>query len=222
MVFFEKSLPAPVCLELEKAKENGKYNCGLVLERIENDFKNKCYICEYKEPESINIEHFKPHKGDKELKFSWENLFFACAHCNSIKLASYDNILDCTKENDNVDIDLKYTFKPFPFEKVKIEALKDTEKVKTTKNLLIAVYNGTTKLKKLESANLRNSLLEEIMKFQRLLKEYFEISEDDNDGREYFRIKIRNELGITSNFTAFKRWIIWDNEKLNDEFGAMN
>lgn len=221
MVYFEKSMPAPDCLAVEKEKANGNYNCGQVLERIETDFKNKCYICEYKEPESINIEHFKPHQGDKDLKFSWDNLFFACAHCNNIKLANYNNILDCTKAEDKVDTDLKYIFKPFPFEKVKIESLNDNDKVNTTKNLLIAVYNGTTKLKKLESANLRNSLLEDIMKFQKLLKDYFEISEDDNDGREYFRIKIRNELGKSSNFTAFKRWIIWDNEKLNEEFGGM-
>lgn len=221
MVHFEKSMPAPDCLEVERAKENGTYNCGQVLERIKDDFKNKCYICEYKEPESINIEHFIPHQGDKDLKFSWNNLFFACAHCNNIKLARYNNLLDCTKVEANVDTVLKYIFKPFPFEKVKIESLSDNDEVNTTKNLLMAVYNGTTKLKKLESANLRNSLLEDIMKFQQLLKDYFEISEDDNDGREYFRIKIRNELGNSSNFTAFKRWIIWDNEKLNEEFGGL-
>lgn len=221
MVFFEKSMPAPDCLAAEKAKANGNYSCGQVLERIKTDFKNKCYICEYKEPESINIEHFRPHQGDKDLKFSWNNLFFACAHCNNIKLANYNNILDCTKAEDNVDTDLKYIFKPFPFEKVKIESLNDNDEVNTTRNLLMAVYNGTTKLKKLESANLRNTLLEDIMKFQKLLKDYFEISEDDNEGREYFKIKIRNEIGKSSNFTAFKRWIIWDNEKLNEEFGGM-
>jgi len=221
MVHFEKSMPAPDCLVIEKAKANGNYNCGQVLERIKDDFKNKCYICEYKEPESINIEHFRPHQGDNDLKFSWDNLFFSCAHCNNIKLASYNNILDCTKAEENVDTDLKYIFKPFPFEHVKIESLKDNNEVNTTKNLLMAVYNGTTKLKKLESANLRNSLLEDIMKFQQLLKDYFEVSEDDNDGKEYFRIKIRNEIGNSSNFTAFKRWIIWDNEKLNEEFGGM-
>jgi uncharacterized protein (TIGR02646 family) len=221
MVHFEKSMPAPDCLAVEKAKANGNYNCGQVLERIKNDFKNKCYICEYKEPESINIEHFRPHQGNPDLKFSWENLFFSCAHCNNIKLANYDNILDCSKSEDNVDTDLKYIFKPFPFEKVKIESLIDNDRVNTTRNLLMAVYNGTTMLKKLESANLRNSLLDDIMQFQKLLKDYFEISDDDNDGREYFRIKIRNELGKSSSFTAFKRWIIWDNEKLNEKFGGM-
>ena len=61
MVYFEKSQPAPDCLEIEKAKVNGDYKCANVIERIKNDFKNKCYICEYKEPVAINIEHFRSH-----------------------------------------------------------------------------------------------------------------------------------------------------------------
>ena len=64
MIYIEKSQPAPKCLETKKNKTNGDYKCGNVLERIKNDFNNKCYICEYKEPETINIEHFRPHKGD--------------------------------------------------------------------------------------------------------------------------------------------------------------
>ncbi len=69
MTYIEKSQPAPKCLETKKNKTNGDYKCGNVLERIKNDFNNKCYICEYKEPETINIEHFRPHKGDIHLKF---------------------------------------------------------------------------------------------------------------------------------------------------------
>ncbi len=44
MVFFEKSQPAPACLETEKAKANGDYKCDVTLNRIKEDFKNKCYI----------------------------------------------------------------------------------------------------------------------------------------------------------------------------------
>ena len=218
MVYLEKSQPAPECLEVEKTKASGRYNCENVLERIKNDFKNKCYICEYKEPESINVEHFKPHKGNLDLKFSWENLFWSCSHCNNIKLGNYNNLLNCTKKDDNVDSDLKYIFHPFPFEKVKIEALRDDPKVKTTKKLLMAVYNGTTKLKTIEASNIRNKLLDEIMEFQKYLKDYFSNTLSPED-KEYFQIKIKSHLNSASNFTAFKRWIIWENEKLNSEFG---
>jgi uncharacterized protein (TIGR02646 family) len=217
MVNLEKSQPSPACLEIEKQKANGDYKCQDVILRIKDDFKNKCYICEYKEPETINIEHFKPHKGNKNLKFDWNNLFWSCSHCNNTKLANYENILNCVDANENVEDKLKYIFKPFPFERVQIELLEDSEKTEITKNLLLAVYNGTTKLKTIESANLRNKLLDEIMVFQGLLCDYFRDTNSEED-LIYFLIKIRGHLNKASNFTAFKRWIILDNEKLKIEF----
>jgi DNA-binding phage protein len=217
MVFIEKSQPAPDCLVAEKAKANGDYKCENVLDRIKTDFKNKCYICEYKEPISINVEHFIPHLGNNVLKFEWNNLFWSCAHCNNIKLANYTNILNCTKTNDFVGIKLKYLFKPFPSEKVLIEALVNTPEVNQTKQLLEAVYNGTTKLKTIESANLRNKLLDEIKDFQHFLCEYFKDTNSEED-KEYFLIKIRGHINRGSNFTAFKRWIIIENETLYKTF----
>ena len=42
-----------------------------------------------------------------ELKFGWDNLFLACAHCNNIKSDNYEHILDCTK----VDVDELIAFR---------------------------------------------------------------------------------------------------------------
>jgi uncharacterized protein (TIGR02646 family) len=217
MVYFEKSQPAPDCLELEKIKANGNYKCDNVLERIKNDFKNKCYLCESKEPISINIEHFRPHEGNIDLKFDWNNLFWSCGHCNNTKLAGYQNILNCIDASHDVENKLKYQFNPFPFETVKIIALDDSTETLMTKDLLLAVYNGTTKLKTIESANLRNKLLEEIMDFQRLLCEYFRDTNSQDD-KDHFLRKIRGHIHRGSNFTAFKRWIIRENERLKEEF----
>lgn len=217
MVFLEKSQPAPDCLSIEKTKVNGDYKCYDVLERIKADFKNKCYICEYKEPIAINVEHFRPHEGNNDLKFDWNNLFWSCSHCNNTKLAKYKNILNCTDLTNYVGIKIKYIFKPFPYEKVIIEPLVNVPEVIETKNLLEAVYNGTTKLKTIESANLRNKLLDEIKDFQNYLCEYFRDTNSDED-REYFLIRIRGHLDRASNFTAFKRWIILENETLYENF----
>lgn len=216
MVYFEKSQPAPDCLEIEKAKANGDYKCVNVLELIKKDFKNKCYICEFKEPISINVEHFKPHKGDKNLKFDWDNLFWSCSHCNNIKLGNYGNILNCTDTTHNVDRKLRYYMNPFPCEKVVIEAKEATIEVIETKELLDSVYNGTTKLKTIESANLRNQLLKEIQNFQYWLCEYYKANTEDI--KNFSRLKIIEHLCRASNFTAFKRWIILDNETLRNEF----
>lgn len=217
MVYFEKSQPAPDCLELEKMKAKGDYKCGVVLERIKNDFGNKCYICEYKEPITINVEHFRPHEGNNDLKFDWNNLFWSCSHCNNTKSASYQNIINCTDAAQEIESKLKYIFKPFPFENVEIIGLDESAETLMTRDLLDAIYNGTTKLKTIESANLRNKLLEEIMEFQRFLVEYFRDTNSQED-KEYFLIRIRGHISRRSNFTAFKRWIILENEKLKAEF----
>ena len=219
MIYLPKSQPAPACLEVEKAKANGSYNCGDVLAILKTDFKNKCYICEDKEPHVINTEHFIPHKGNKDLKFDWNNLFYCCGHCNNTKLANslYDDILNCTIEGDGVDTKIKYSINPFPKEKAVFKAIDNTAKVNNTIELLKAVYNGTTELKKIESDNLRKKLLHEIKYFQGLLFDYFDDSNNDEE-KATIRNKIDRQLRATSSFTAFKKWIIRDNEMLNAEF----
>lgn len=213
MIYLPKSQPAPESLAIEKLKKSGTYNSESVLQRLVADFKNKCYICEEKQPSSINIEHFKPHKNDLGLKFDWNNLFLACSHCNNIKLSKpiFDNILNCTIETDFVDTKIKYFINPFPKEKAEISALDENENTNNTVELLNQVYNGTTPLKLIESASIRSKLLNEIRKFQDLL---FEFDDDryDSEEKEYFKKQIIKQLNASSGFTAFKRWIIRENE----------
>ncbi|MDR1022206.1 MAG: HNH endonuclease [Prevotellaceae bacterium] len=219
MVYLEKSQPAPTSLAVEKRKANGDYKKEDVLERLKNDFKNKCYICELKAPTSINVEHFEPHKGDIDKKFDWNNLFLSCAHCNNTKLAQtkYDNILNCTNKTHDVENRLQYIFSPFPVEHIDIVALDDSAKTQNTKALLLAIYNGSTPLKKLESANLRTHILNEIKDFQQLLLSYFSDTVSAEEKRLLLS-KICTHISRESHFTAFKRWIIKEDPKLSKEF----
>jgi len=218
MVYFEKSQPAPDCLAIEKGKKSGDYKCGDVLERLRADFKNKCYICEQKAPITINVEHFVSHKGDEDLKFDWNNLFWSCGHCNNTKLDHYNKLLNCTLSSDKVETAIHYKLKPFPYELPSFEALNDNEKTLQTKKLLEAVYTGTTKLKLMESANLRDTVLTEIQDFQKWLTEYFKTTIDRK--KDYCLLKIEEHLSNASAFTAFKRWIVRDNPTLLKEFEA--
>lgn len=218
MVYFNKSQPAPSCLITEKAKKSGDYKCGDVLERIKNDFHNKCYICEYKEPVTINVEHFRPHKGNCELKFDWNNLFWSCGHCNNIKSDEYTDIIDCTNPDEDIENRIKISIRPFPKEKVVLEQLDTETSTSSTIKLLDSIYNGTTKLKTIESVNLRNKLLKEIKEFQSYLFDYYN-DEFSDDHKEFFLIHIKKHLSNKSNFTAFKRWIIKENEVLMNDFG---
>ncbi len=216
MVFFEKSQPAPFSLETEKAKENGNYLKPDILSRISSDFKSKCYICELKLLTTINVEHFIPHKGDKELKFSWENLFWSCGHCNKIKSDSYTNILNCTIKSDGVDSKIKYKIDLYPTSEVELEAVEDSSKVKETIRLLNAVYNGSNSLKEEESRNLRKLITKDILDFNEMLINYYETDVPEN--KQLYLAKIKDHLSRSSSFTAFKRWIILDRPKLKAEF----
>ncbi len=217
MVYIEKTFPSPTCLEKEKTKANGDYKCGETLNRIKQDFKNKCYICEYKEPVTINVEHFKPHKGDKDLKFEWENLFLACSHCNNIKRDKYNHLINCTDPNENIEERIRISIKVFPMEKVKIEALDNSIQTMDTVSLLDAVYNGTTKLKKIEANNLRTKIQKDLSDFNRHLYDYFDESLEDDD-RDYTLKRIIRHLKKASSFTMFKRIIVKENDFLREKF----
>ena len=220
MIYLPKSKPAPKCLEVEKKKPNGKYDCGDVLKRLSNDFRGKCYLCE-DDVKSIQIEHFTPHEDkDLDLKFNWENLFYSCNYCNNLKGTKYKNILNCTIEADNVEIFIKYQIKPFPAEKVQLIFLEDNEKVRNTVQLLNEIYNSErTENKTLGSATLRKRLIEELQFFGYLLKQY-EI-DIDSPKRESLKDLICKKLDKSSKFTAFKRWIIRENPTLVSRFSRL-
>ena len=78
------------------------------------------------------------------MKYDWDNLFWSCAHCNNIKNAKYDPILDCTQ----VDVDQKIAFrKEGDFgmdEEFCFIALENGEEIKNTVGLLYEVYYGST------------------------------------------------------------------------------
>ncbi|OMP80646.1 hypothetical protein BW716_03850 [[Flexibacter] sp. ATCC 35208] len=151
--------------------------------------------------------------------FDWNNLFFACGHCNNIKLAKpiFDDILDVTQETDEVDKKIRYHINPYPKEKAEFRALENTDRVNNSVTLLDAVYNGTTTLKSIEAANVRNLLLKEIRTFQDLLFDYYDETYSAEE-KEEIKQKIIRHLRPASSFTAFKRWVIRDHENLKADF----
>ena len=71
MIKINKSrLPQGIVIKIEE-----DYRSEKVLSILQQNFFNKCYICEEKEPTSINVEHFHSYKNYKHLKYEWDNLF---------------------------------------------------------------------------------------------------------------------------------------------------
>lgn len=222
MVNFRKGTPSQEVLEKlaeEKKKANGTYNIPEVVNALKEEFHDKCYICEQKNIKGINIEHFKPHKGNKDLMFDWNNLYYACGHCNNLKLSKYDNILDPGNPNEDVEASLRYGM-PILHKRAQVEitaSVEENEKVKNTVELLNYVYNGKTAIKDIEAVNIKKDLVKELVQFTEWLREYDD-DELEEDEREDLKRNIRKGLNVKSPFTAFKRQIIKDTQYLYEEF----
>ncbi|MGB1250405.1 MAG: hypothetical protein ACPG8W_07215, partial [Candidatus Promineifilaceae bacterium] len=137
---------------------------------------------------------------------------------NNVKLAKHTNLLNCVDQTQAVETKLQYDFKPFPREKVRITALDSQQTTLNTCDLLHEIFNGTTKLKTIEAANIRTALLKEVINFQEHLLDYFDDTLTPKQRSKAER-KIQRHLSRASNFTSFKRWIIRDNAELSAEFG---
>lgn len=99
MVKIERTPTPPESLARESKKATGSYNEPDVMEQLRQDFHGKCYLCELNGLTDVQVEHLLPHynRRIKERVFDWNNLFYSCTHCNSIKNnRKYDEkILNC-------------------------------------------------------------------------------------------------------------------------------
>ena len=212
----EKAELAIKSLEKEKNKSSGKCNTEEVIEALQDIFHNKCYICECKNSTVLEIEHLIPHGGNLDLKFDWNNLFWACGYCNHIKGDKFNPILDCTK----FDVDEIISFRKNGYfgikESLKFEKVNDTDnsvEVQMTCDLLNRVYYGGTAQEKIGAKVIRKAVREELTKFKNLIRDYNETTGDD---KEELLLTIRSKLRSNSEFAAFKRWIVRDNPNCKD------
>lgn len=208
MVKIERSFPAPASLETESRKKSGgSYSEQDVIQRLKEDFHNKCYICEMKDLQDPEVEHLLPHKNGRypERMFDWNNLFWACGHCNKVKnQAKYDEgIIDCCKQDPEelVSFRLQGT-------DVIVEAKNESDsRAVLTATLVEEVFH-------LKSTAMRDYKRE--MRFQELNREMnllydnLEEMEQNPESRAVMR-KLRALLRKESGFAAFKRDYVREN-----------
>ena len=192
-----------------------KYDSEDVWEALNKVFHKKCYICETSEPQDINVEHFIPHKGDEDLKFDWNNLYFSCARCNNIKLAKYDDLLDCCDPNINVIQAIKHLPPTTPYAKhLQIEAQYDDDKTKLTAELLDKIFNSEhTPNKAISASFLRKRVFDQYNLLLTQLNNYYDpVSLPEEKANAVARIKIL--LKATSPYSAFISWCIIEDSEL--------
>jgi uncharacterized protein (TIGR02646 family) len=202
----DKARKAIDSLETAKRK-NSSYNTPEVNAALRELFHGKCYICENKQITSYQIEHLRPHRGNTDLKYDWDNLFLACAHCNNIKLDKYDPILDCTRDNVEEAIAFRKCGYFGVEEELIFECLDSREETLNTQKLLQEVYYGSTPQKQMEAKILRKTLRKELSEFKEYVREYKEAEDEE---KEDLRCLLKQQLGDGSPFAAFKRWLIRD------------
>ena len=156
MVKIERTPTPPASLAIEKPKASGKYNLEDVVTQLHTDAHGKCYLCEQDELQSIEVEHLVPHHGDIDLKFDWNNLFYSCAHCNSVKNRSqYEkDILDCCVTDPETVI-----HQAFVNGEVVVTPLLETPEAQNTADLVRDCFElRNTAIRCLESQNKVNAL----------------------------------------------------------------
>lgn len=112
MIKIDRNLIPPPSLTIEAQKTKGSYNKPDVIQQLKEDSNDKCYICELGGLSDPEVEHLRPHYGRKipERVFDWNNLFYACPHCNNLKKeVKYDEkIIDCCIEDPETMIEQCY------------------------------------------------------------------------------------------------------------------
>ena len=215
MISVQRSYPAPASLATEALKASGKYNCEDVTERLRQDFSDKCYICEIKPVTDPEVEHRLPHKNNSIAgrKFNWDNLYWSCRHCNSVKnQAKYDSgILDCCSCDPE-----KYLAHEIKESVVFVSALNPSDgEAVLTAELIHEVFNLKNSGIRIAACQARvEGLQKEMVKLYTALAKYRQ-KPNSKLNRRNIRVLLRKE----SAFAAFKRYYVRSHLDEYPEFG---
>lgn len=208
MVKIERTPTPPASLASEKVKANGSYRKADVIKQLAQDFHKKCYLCEITELQSVEVEHLRPHRGDRDLKFDWDNLFLSCAHCNSVKNQGKYNghgiILDCCKVDPESVLN-----QLFLKDHVLIQPTTNEKAVVMTAELLRECFETeNTGIRIMECQTRINALRETMNLLYRTLAQYH------NNPSNHTLCTLRGMLSRTYKFAGFTRTYVRDRLKI--------
>lgn len=157
----ERVAPAPASLN------RNQYNAQDVIDILEPMFHGKCYLCEQDELADPEIEHFDPHMGDLAKKYDWDNLYYSCGRCNSIKGTRHTDLLDCCDVNLDVLRGIKCLLPSCPDADIEVTAHINSPQADNTVELLNRCYNEkNTPLRGITRVVLMDKLFELHVEFQ--------------------------------------------------------
>ncbi|WP_282369970.1 HNH endonuclease [Pseudomonas sp. PS02290] len=204
----ERPLDAPLC-----TKKVG-YNTREIVNILHEIFYGKCYLCEKDNLHDPEIEHFIPHEKEDDLKYNWENLYYACGRCNNLKSSTHIDLLDCTKENE-IREKIKH-FVPsspcLPATVLPVDQL-DQKSLNTAK-LLNECFNSTnTALRAITRASFLEELSGEYLHWLGLKQKIVSKRSTAEEVHEATN-KLRQMLRVDYPFSVFWYWHTVSEEKL--------
>ena len=186
-----------------------------VLHALREVFHDKCYICETKDPLSLNVEHFDAHMNDIDKMYDWNNLFLACARCNNFKRHLYNNLINCTDSNTDALKLIRHAPPVTPFAKtLTIEPTNDAPSTIETASLIRKIFtDDNTGNKDITGTYLRKRVYKRYAQLLGHINTY--IDEDSLDSeKEDAILRIENLMKKNQEYSAFLRWAILDSPEL--------
>lgn len=202
---------------------NGKkdYRAEEVVSKLNKMFFGKCYLCEKDKLQDAEVEHLIPHRGNEDLKYDWNNLFYSCSRCNSIK-ATKENILDCTIFDVSKAIELRCPSSDTDPVIVNIGLCGESEKILATRELLYNCYNDkTTGIRDISRQVLIDSIMEEYTYWLdlRLKLRNKRLSETES---KHLIEKLETMCKEDYPFSAFWKWHIYRDSFLKDKLSVFS
>lgn len=200
MVKVERAPVAPLSLATERAKANSRnYRNADVVTQLAHDFHRKCYLCEIGPVQDPEVEHLRAHHNgqDRERMFDWNNLFYSCGHCNSVKnMKQYEeSILDCCQTEPEL-----FLSQELIDGHVIVSPIGDSDEAKMTAQLITDCFEKRTSGIRIEACETR---IDELQKTMTALYHTLEKYKEDSSRKELRAL--RGMLDRSYKFAGFTR-----------------
>lgn len=169
----------------------------------------KCYLCERILSTDFEIEHLRSQQHNAADRQDWSNLFLACSYCNGKKLSKYDDIVDPTQTN--VEMEIKQEI-DFSAKKAVFTSLNNSAEIERTIQLLQKIHNGQSFCRKIKEERFFEEVLSTVNDFMQLVKVYLDAPSPESASA------VRSSLSIDKPALGFKYWIIKGNPTLDATF----
>ncbi|HFK5610441.1 TPA: hypothetical protein ACG0A2_001795 [Enterobacter hormaechei subsp. steigerwaltii] len=211
----QRSTPTPPSLALQNS-----YKGQDVIDALRTMFHDKCYLCEQDFISAPEVEHFRPHNNTAALLYGWDNLFYSCRRCNSIKSNTHTNLLDGSNPANDVFSEIVHYAGNAAMGEVVIRAssARPSQETINTVTLIDKCFNDeNTSLKGISKESLLEILLEDYSKFLFFRNKLADRGSTPQEIREA-KDKLSVMCHVKHRFSVFWKWHIIKDITVNRKF----